>query len=667
MLSRILFGPALAVAFVLPCSMAQPQDLSPAPAGDESILFQDIPSVYGASKFEQKTSEAPSSVSIITASDIQHYGYRTLADILRSVRGFYTTYDRNYTYAGVRGFGRPGDYNTRVLLLVDGHRINDNIFSQAFIGTESIVEVDLIDRVEIIRGPGSSLYGTGAFFGVINVITKRGRNVAGTELSAAAGSQETYKGRATYGQRLSGGGDLLLSVTGYHSNGQSSLFFPDFANPSTNNGYAENLDQDRYTNLFASASFGDFVLQAGSITRKKDIPTASFDTVFDAVGTNTTDDRQYLDLRFAHSYGTRGDVSARVYYDRYGYDGNYLLAPAPGTPNADTARGQWWGTELQYGVALTKQHRLTVGAEYVDNFQQNQTNYDVSPYQLNLDAQNSSHSFGVYAQDEFRPIDTLILDIGVRYDDSYGRASSTNPRFAAIWLPRAGTALKLLYGTAFRAPNAFELYYGGASSTLNTLNPALKPEKIKTTELVWEQELAQHWQSSVSAYRYRIDDLISLVDDPNDPTKSMYVNSEPVDAHGIGLEVGWRPPSGYEVRASYTYQDAETTSSGQRLSNSPRQMVKANFLAPVFSSRMTAGLEVQYVGPRLTMNNDTAGGYTVVNLTLLARQLWHQVDLSASVYNLFGHRYFDPAGGNMVQDQIQQDGTVFLVKATCRF
>ena len=191
MLSRFLSAPALALAGLLSCSLARSQDLSPT-AADESILFQDIPSVYSASKFEQKTSEAPSSVSIVTAADIQHYGYRTLADILRSVRGFYTTYDRNYTYAGVRGFGRPGDYNTRVLLLVDGHRINDDIFSQAFIGTESIVEVDLIDRVEIIRGPGSSLYGTGAFFGVINVITKRGRDVGGTELSAAAGSQETY-------------------------------------------------------------------------------------------------------------------------------------------------------------------------------------------------------------------------------------------------------------------------------------------------------------------------------------------------------------------------------------------------------------------------------------------------------------------------------------------
>jgi iron complex outermembrane receptor protein len=145
--------------------------------GEEAMLFQEIPSVYGASKYEQKVTEAPSSVSIITSSEIKKYGYRTLADILRSVRSFYITYDRNYSYVGVRGFGRPGDYNSRILLLIDGHRTNDNIYNQAFVGAEAIIDVDLIERVEVIRGPGSSLYGSNAFFAVINVITRRGDHV----------------------------------------------------------------------------------------------------------------------------------------------------------------------------------------------------------------------------------------------------------------------------------------------------------------------------------------------------------------------------------------------------------------------------------------------------------------------------------------------------------
>src|SRR2546426_11732092 len=156
-----------------------PEDLTQLPI--EQLMAIDL--VYGASKHEQKVTDAPSFVSVVTADDIRRYGYRTLADVLRSVHGFYTTYDRNYTYLGVRGFSRPSDYNSRFLLLVDGHRINDNVYGRAYTGTEEGIDVDLIDRVEIIRGPSSSLYGTSAFFAVINVITLKQTDFPRLQLS----------------------------------------------------------------------------------------------------------------------------------------------------------------------------------------------------------------------------------------------------------------------------------------------------------------------------------------------------------------------------------------------------------------------------------------------------------------------------------------------------
>ena len=124
-----------------------------------------IDSVYGASGFKQKVTEAPASVTIITSEDIQRYGYRTLADILRNVPGFYVNYDRNYSYLGVRGFGLSGQYNNSIALLVDGHRLNDNIYDGNLIGTAFPVDVDLIDRVEVIRGPNSSLTSPAPFWG----------------------------------------------------------------------------------------------------------------------------------------------------------------------------------------------------------------------------------------------------------------------------------------------------------------------------------------------------------------------------------------------------------------------------------------------------------------------------------------------------------------------
>src|SRR5947208_13903111 len=144
----------------------------------EELIKMEIPGVEAASKYKQKVTEAPSSVTIVTADEVKRYGHRTLADILQSAPGLYVTYDRNYSFLGVRGFNL-GDYNNRVLLLVDGHRLNNSLSDSAFIGTEFPLDVDLIERVEIIRGPGSSLYGNNAFFGVINVITRKGRDMAG--------------------------------------------------------------------------------------------------------------------------------------------------------------------------------------------------------------------------------------------------------------------------------------------------------------------------------------------------------------------------------------------------------------------------------------------------------------------------------------------------------
>src|SRR5579864_1535462 len=205
----------------------------------EDLAKVKVESVYGASKFLQKASDVPSSVTVVTAEQIQKYGYRTLADVLKSVRGFYVINDRNYSYVGVRGFSRPGDVNARILFLVDGHRINENIFDGAYVGTEFPVDIDLIERVEVTRGPSSSVYGAGAYVAVVNVITKRGRDLDSAEIYTESGSWDSYKGKASYGRRFDNGLETLLSSTFYDSEGHDRLFYPEFNSPATNNGIAQ--------------------------------------------------------------------------------------------------------------------------------------------------------------------------------------------------------------------------------------------------------------------------------------------------------------------------------------------------------------------------------------------------------------------------------------------
>ncbi len=623
------------------------------------VLFRDIPSVFGASKHEQEIGEAPSSVSLVTADEIRKYGYRTLADILANIRGFTVTNDRNYAYLGARGFNRPGDYNSRFLVLVDGHRINDNIYDSALIGTEGVIDVDLIDRIEIIRGPSSSLYGNNAFFGVISIITRRGgRDLKGVELAAAAANNATGKGRASYGNRLENGLEILLSASAYRSGGYGGLYYPEFDTPATGNGIARNADADRSDSVFGKFQFENFTLHTAFSTRTKNIPTGSFGTVFGDPGTRTTDERSYVDLQYGADLTDVSDIMTRVYYDGYGYRGDYIYSTPIYRVNLDTARGNALGAEILYSRKLMTGHKLTLGAEYMDNLRQEQGNRDVTG--IFLDDRRNSTNWGAYVQDEFAFSDKLLMNAGLRHDHSQTAGGSTNPRLALIYRPSEAATWKFLYGTAFRAPNVYELYYNDGGNTQKPSN-GLKPETVKTAEIVLEQPLARGWFATASVYRYRINDLIDQVIDPAD-NLLVFRNLDSVMATGLELELDGKTGQGYEGRASITYQE-NATSSGGMLTNSPRLQAKLNLIAPLASEKLHAGLEMRYLSRRKTVQGNMADAALVANLTLFSQGLRKDVKLSASIYNLFDRKYYDPGGTEHIQDQIEQDGRAFRLKA----
>jgi outer membrane receptor for ferrienterochelin and colicins len=128
--------------------------------------------VSTGAKYAQDIRQVSGSVSIVTAEDIRRFGYRTLEEVLQSMAGVYTSYDRNYAQAGIRGFSRPSDFNNRILLLIDGHTTNESMWGSAMLGEDLVLDLHAVDRIEVVRGPASALYGTGAMFGVINIITR---------------------------------------------------------------------------------------------------------------------------------------------------------------------------------------------------------------------------------------------------------------------------------------------------------------------------------------------------------------------------------------------------------------------------------------------------------------------------------------------------------------
>jgi outer membrane receptor for ferrienterochelin and colicins len=658
----------LAIALLSSTANAQQNNPGQTPAGIANLSLEELMNVkiYTASKHWQKIVDAPASISIVTAEEIQKYGYRSLAEILRSVKGVYIGYDRNYSYIGVRGFSRPGDYNSRVLLLVDGHRLNDNVVDQAYLGTEFPIDVDLIERVEFIRGPGSSLYGASAFFGVINVITKRGDDSNGATVSFEAGSFGTYKGRVSYGADFKNGLEMLVSASFYDSHGQR-LFYPEFNAPRTNNGFADNADYDKSLDFLANFSYRDFRLQVVRGSREKGIPTGSFGAVFNDPRNRTVDTDSYVDLGYQHTFSDTLDVVGRLFYDRNNYDGNYVADYAgTGTPpfveNKAFSRGRGWGLELNASKNVEK-HRITGGIEYRDNLRQDQGDYDAAPFFSYLDDRRSSKIWALYIQDEFRISEKLIVNAGLRYDryDTFG--GTANPRVALIYKPDEHGSVKLLYGQAFRAPNDFEIFF--RSSGFNEPNPLLKPETIKTTELIFER-YGKHVRFSVSGFYSDIKGIISQRIDPADG-KAQFSNLNNVNSRGVETSIDGKLNNGVEGKLAYTLQRSASEQTGDSLNNSPTHLAKLNLSVPLATRKIFASFQGLYTSERRTLAGSDVSGSFVSNATLLSKSLFKAFDISAGVYNIFNVHYSDPGSQAHLQNTIPQDGRSFRLKLTYSF
>lgn len=622
--------------------------------------------VTTASKREQAASEAPASVTVITADEIRKYGYRTLAEILNSVRSFYFGYDRNYSYVGVRGFSWPGDYNTRILLLVDGHRLNDDIYDQAMIGTEFPVDVDLIERIEVIRGPASSLYGSNAFFGVINVMTKRGQALNGVETSISAGSFGTFQGRASYGQKFRDV-EVMLSGTMYDSRGQN-LFYPEFNSPATNNGVAVHADDDQFADWLGSVSWRGFTLQGLYSSREKGIPTASFGSIFNDRRNRTTDGRRYLDLSYENTFG-KWVFSGRLSYDQARYDGAYAsVLDLFGTPmsflDIDYTRGEWWGTEVKVSRTVLQRHRFTIGGEFRDNLRQLQGNYIGVPFFEYFKDERSSLVWAGYLQDEFTISPKVILNAGLRYDRYEVFGGTVNPRAGLILRPWDHSTVKLLYGSAFRALSAFEQYNAGPGLVPSQV--PLKAETIGSSELVWEQVLGKHYTFTAAGFYDRMDNLVGQVFDPA-TGNGTYTNVANARARGLEFEVAGKYASGIEGRASYSVQDAADRNTGELLTNCPKHLGKLNLVVPLVREKLFGAVEGQYTSRRRTLRGTSLGGFPLVNLTLFNTRVFPRFDLSASLYNVFDKRFDDPGAEEHVQDVIRQDGRSFRIKLTWRW
>ncbi len=645
----------LALCLIMGGSAAQaaPDDLADVPF--EELVQRDV---VWASKLAQQVSDSPAAVSIVTAADIRAYGYRTLADVINSMRGLFTAYDRRYQYMGGRGFGAPEDYSGRIMLLIDGYATQDSLFNQAYIDDSGLIDMALVERVEYVPGTGSVTYGNNALLGIINVVTRNGRDFNGTQFSTELSSHGGKKGRATLGKHFDNGTDLLLSASVLDVKGQN-LYFPAYDTPANNNGIADGLDGESNKRVFGKLSSGGWLLEGGFVDRKKDVPTnpssfTEFNTPFTSQDTNA-----FVNLRYESDIGLKLHSASRVYLGYYAYDSFRQYADYS-TDNLKFGRrqyeGRWWGLEQKFVANWFSDHAIVFGAEFRNDYTQNFYRSYFSPgnEKLSDDTQNFSRTTSsFYLTDEYRVSEQWSLNVGARYDKASDLRGNVSPRVALIYRPSLTTTLKASYSEAFRMPHAYEKYY---------FRTAAKPEYVRAAELNVQQDFTSRLRFVASLYRYSRRDQLIYSDTVGD-----YVAKGSSQADGLEFELQGSWENGIRSRGSVAFQHARDTN-GDDLANSPGVLGKFNLTFPMFADTLRTGFEAQYIGPRKTLEQRSLGGLALANLTFSSERKWHGFSASFSIRNLFDRNYemgslFDwrPASG-IPQDSLMMDGRTYWVQ-----
>jgi len=629
-------------------------------------LFEEEAVIITAAKRAQTVTKAAASASVITAENIKLYGYRTLGEALQSVPGFYVTDDRNYTYLWVRGFGRPGDYNSRVLLLINGHRMNDNIYGEPFVGHEFSLDMESISRIEVIKGPGASLYGDNALFAVINVITRTAAQETGIGVNAEAGSYGTHKEFADVSHKFSNGLNIYASGSTRKMQGQS-LHFSEFS--SVNGGdTGRTADAEKNHTFYIDMSMNGWRLHGNTNVRTKALPTASYGTTFNDSRTETTDSRSFIELRKDISLRENLNLIARVHYDWYYYRGRYVsdnATPPPAqTDSHDSSKSSWYGEEGRLQYDFGGDSILTLGQEYEKNTVGLQQAYTVDPYSEDLDASYTPYRWAVFAQQELKPLDSLRLTLGGRYDRYQAFDYTINPRFAVVYDLFEKTTLKFMAGSAFKAPTAFEMLY--AFSGQNKANAYLRPEKITTYEAYCERQLPGQWgHVGVGYFQNHIKDLISQIVDPDDGLVQ-FVNKERVKTEGLELNAKLRAGSRISGHAGYTMQNTREVGGG-RLSNSPKHTGTVGITGKLPDMETSAGLELFVVGPRTTFQETRLRSAALLSLNLSAKPWKAGPRCYLGVYNLTNADYQASGSADHVQAALAQNGRNYTIGLQHRF
>jgi iron complex outermembrane receptor protein len=650
--------------------------------------------------------------SLVTAEQIKTMGATELHEVLETVPGIHAsiqavTGDYHYSLRGIQNAT-----NSELLILLNGTRITTPFRGSLMTGKE--IPVAAIQQIEVIRGPGSALYGSDAFAGVINIITKKAKDLDGVTLAVRAGDHDSQSGWGQVGGEWAGW-DIASSLQYQHTAGDQGRVLQQDAQsvfdamtgtkashaPGPLNTRAEGFNG--HLNLQRKHWAIGFWVSEGEVGSRAGMAGA-----LDPNGGGSG--QQYLgDVRFssadwfdnweftAHGSYLRTDLQI----DTQSFPNNTVLPLDPEWHVIPVALGlvafpdgvnhdigqleevpAFELSTLYKGVdkhllrvnagfrheQITSTYRSNFGTRVIDRTSPlpviDGTLIDVTGTPQAFLADLHRSIFSAAMQDEWQLSDNWQLTAGVRYDHYSDFGDTVNPRGALVWTINKHLTTKMLYGRAFRAPNFSEL--GTKNNPIVQGNPALKPETIDTYEWAVDYRPLSTLRTAANVYYYQIDDLIKAVQDPGKPSAT-YQNANNQDGYGVELEGNWQLNTQWSLMGNYAWQHAIDLKSNSRIAGVPEHHIYA---ATVWQFMPLWQLQSQlnWISSRSNpiLVNGPLNAYQTVDFTLRGKKLLGQLDVTASLRNAFDTTPFEPAAVN-IGANLPMPGRSFYLEASIHF
>lgn len=627
------------------------------------LLFFEEQELVTATKRPTSLRKAPANATIVTADEMRNMGARNLLDVLKMVPGIgISTNEFGANMIEVRGIRTA--INEKILVMIDGHSLNKNINGSALYDVAEKLPLENIRRVEVVRGPGSALYGNSAFVATINIITRNGEEINGLEAKAGGGSFDSYSGSLVGGRAISDRLTISGSLNHNRTIGPELTVEADTLTdtpyslaPGTTNQSFEQTD------TFFKIGYGDLSFRGQYLTLEKDefigIAAALTDDSSVARVDNYWGELAY-NLRLTDGLST----NLKLYYDHYAQDPSVKIFPngfAGVFPNGmigrPWAKDRTLGGGQEFDWSPFKDNHLIAGFTFEEMRQydvKQLANFDpatgapLASIQevANWNRDATRRIWALFLQDEWQLPGQVNLTAGVRNDHYNDFGNTVNPRAGLVWSFLENANLKLLYGKAFRAPNFQELY--DINNPVVVGNPDLKPERIETYETGLAWRLNRSFAANLNYFYSMIDDQIGW-----DTSTTPFTNANIGSSETQGVELGLNGVYSADLnwKLSYIWQDPRNADTDERLPYVPSQRASGS-VNYAMSQYVNLHTDVLWTGPRPRDIGDSrpeVPDYTTVDLAVTFRNFYKTLEIQATVRNIFDASYRDPdtSGGSV--------------------